>query len=147
MGDEDEHGEDRADDEERGPKADQVEDGRRHERPDRRGAHREAPGHAEHARQHLVGHGALEEREAGDVDDAVRGADRGEQDDDRSGLGERRDQHDRDAPEDDRPRERRRQPLAAKRDRAERAEQPTGADRGGQVAHLRRSPVEHLVTR
>ena len=145
MRDEDEHGENRADREERRLEPDQADDRGRDERADRRRAHREAPGHAEHAGQHVVGNRALEEREPGDVDDAVRGADHREQDDHGRGVGERRHQHDRDAPEDEGPGERRREPLAAQRDRAERADQAPGSDRGRQVSDLRRALVEHLV--
>ncbi len=89
-----------------GSQPDQAQDAGRDERADRRRAHREAPRHAEHARQHVVGNGALEQREARDVDDAVGGADHREQDEHGHGVGERRHQHDRDAPADERPGER-----------------------------------------
>ena len=58
---------------------------------------------------------------------------------------QRRDQHDRDAPEDEPPRKGRRKPLAAKRHGAERADQASGPDRGGEVSDDGRTPVEHLV--
>ena len=145
MRDQDEHGENRADHEERRPQAQQAEDRRRDERTDRHRAHREAPRHAEHASQHVVRNRALEEREPGDVDDAVRRADRREQNEHGHGIGKRRDQHDRDAPEDEGPGEGRSEPLAAQRDRAERTDQASGSDRGRQVSDARRALVEHLV--
>ena len=145
VSDEDEHGENRADHQECRLEPYQAQNGRRDERADRRRAHRQAPRHAEHAGQHLVGDGALEEREPRDVDDAVRSADHREQEDHGQAIGKRRDQHDRHSPEDERPGEGRREPLAAQRDRAERADQASGTDRGRQVSDLRCPSVEHLV--
>ena len=86
MGDEDEHGENRADDEERGPETDQARG--------RPGATNDPIAAVPIARPQVtpstrvstvVGNRALEEREPGDVDDAVRRADHGEQDDHRHG--------------------------------------------------------------
>ena len=115
------------------------------ERADRHRPHRKPPGHAEHAGQHVVRDGALEQREPGNVVDAVRGADHREQSEHRHEVRKRRNQHDRRAPEDERPAERRRESLPAKRHRPECAQQAAGADRGRQVPDLRCTLVQHLV--
>ncbi len=141
----DEHGQDRADGDERRPQPDQADDRGRDERADRGRPHRETPGDAEHPREDVVGDGALEQREARDVDDAVGRADHREQAEHRRGVGQGRHQHDRDAPRDERPGERRREPLAAQRDCSQRADEAARPDRGSQVADLRGALVQHLV--
>jgi hypothetical protein len=108
-------------------------------------SHRQAPDHPEHACEDVVGNHALDERECGDVFDAVGGSDDCEQQDCRGEIRRGCDQHDRRGPEDQRPAERRCQPAASEPDRPERTQEAAGADRRCQIADLRCPAVEHLV--
>ena len=85
--------------------------------------------HPERAGQHVLGYGALQQRQRGDVDQRVADADSGEGDD-RAQLGRPAgDQHDRQPPEQHSRRERGRQPRpAGQRQHDGRAGQPADAD-------------------
>jgi hypothetical protein len=88
-GEQRQQGQDRSDDGERRSRSERFDDGRRGDRPERDGAHRYAPHDAEDTAQHPVRDDPLEERERGDVLDAVRGADDREQDERGGELGAR----------------------------------------------------------
>ena len=129
-----EHGQQRADDDEGSPRPDRCDHSRRRDRPKRHRAHHRAPDQPERAAEQLVRDDPLEEREAGDVLDAVRGAHDREQQDRRLEGGARRDQRDRQSPEDERHAERDGQTASPERHRSERARQAAEPETGGQVA-------------
>ena len=143
-GDEREHGQNRPDDDEGGSRANRVHDRGRCDRADPHRAHGDGPDDAEHARQDLVRHDPLKQRERRDVLDAVRRTDDREQQDRDGEVAGRRHERDREPPEDERQAEGRREPAADERRRHERTDETAHAERGRQVAHGALARVEHL---
>ena len=127
----------RAREDERPADADGVDHQRGEDRAEPDGPDEDALDHAENARQHLVGHGALQERQGGDVDDRVPDADDREQDQRDRRLREDADQRDRESPEDQAEPEVGGQSLPAdESERRDRAEQAADPDRRVQEARL-----------
>jgi hypothetical protein len=121
-----------------------LHEARRRDRPERDGAHRQAPDGTENAGEHLVGYEPLEQREDRDVLNAVRGADDGEEEDRSDEARPRGQQNKRRAPEDERETEHDGEAPALERHRSEPANEAADADRGRQVPDLGAAAVEHL---
>src|SRR5947207_5727735 len=133
---------DRADDNEGGPRSDCPDDDRRRHRSERDAAHCKSPNQAEHAGEHLVRNDPLEESEDGDVFHAVgRAHDRQETYRPREAR-LRRTQNDRNSPRRKRESEGNCEPRAAQSHRTERAEEATDSDGRSQVTDLRSTSVE-----
>ncbi len=121
---------------------------RREDRSEAERADEDALHDSEHARQHLVRNGSLEQRQPGDVDERDADADDGQEEQRHRRLGEQPDHQDRQAPEHEPDREVRAEAIATdERERAEAAEEPSDPDRRVEEPDARLAEVEQLEGR
>ena len=127
------------------PKAEPRDEDGRQNRPHADASDQQALEYAEHAREHIVGRGPLQESESGHVDDGVSDSQNPEENERRGLVGPHADERDRQAPEEKPDPEVRGQPVASdERERHHCAKKPADPDGGVEKSRARLPEAEEL---